>query len=295
MANLRDLRARKKTVQATKKITAAMKMIAAAKLRRAQKRAQDARPYVQLMSKMLKDLLEANAKNDIPPLLAGHAQEDAHLIIVATSNRGLCGGFNSHIVKEAKRKIASLLRQGKQVKIICVGKRGRDQLRQEYGTYILETYDAHDKPVYADAERLAKRVISLFEHGEIDCCTLYYNKFLSALAYEPRHLSLIPFTPLDEDLKDTSSEKSALSSIYEYEPDQEVVLTKLIPENLCVQLYRAFLENAASEQGARMTAMDGATRNAGDMIHSLDLIINRTRQANITRELVEIIAGAEAI
>lgn len=296
MSNLRDLRARKRSVQATRKITAAMKMIAAAKLNKAQKRAQDARPYARLMSAMLNDLLSTGYQEQGPSLLWGSGQDKTHLVVVAASNRGLCGGFNSQIVREAKKYILTEIARGCQIKIICVGKRARDQLKHDFGPMILETFDAYDMPRFTDAAQISRQIISRFEAQEFDKCTLFYNKFLSALAYEPRHISLIPFTCLEEDLGvGDPSASLTQSSLYEYEPSQETVLKELLPQNLSVQLYRALLENAASEQGARMTAMDGATRNAGDMIHDLNLVINRTRQAQITRELVEIIAGAEAV
>ena len=296
MPNLRDLRARKKTVQATRKITAAMKMIAAAKLRKAQKRAQDARPYAQHMSAMIEDLRAAHAAGRDRSLLTGVTGGTTHLIIVTASNRGLCGGFNAQIVREARKLLRQEIKDGINVKIICVGKRARDQLKGEFGELILDTFDAKDTPAFYDAARISAQVVSLFAEGVFDKCTLFYNKFISALVFEPRHISLIPFSHMEETSSDAHAKvKHSDDSLYEYEPSQEAVLEELLPRNLSVQLYRAFLENAASEQGARMTAMDGATRNAGDMIHSLDLVINRTRQAHITRELVEIIAGAEAI
>lgn len=298
MSNLRDLRARKKTVQATRKITSAMKMIAAAKLRKAQKRAQDARPYAQHMSSLIEDLRTAQTVGRDRSLLTGAAGGTSHLVVVTASNRGLCGGFNTQIVREARKLIRREIQAGFVVKIICVGKRARDQLKGEFGDLILETYDAKDTPAFFEAARLSQQIVSLFEQKAFDRCTLFYNKFISALVFEPRNMSLIPFEHMDER---APSDKAAHevhthgTSLYEYEPSQEAVLEELLPRNLSVQLYRALLENAASEQGARMTAMDGATRNAGDMIHNLDLVINRTRQAHITRELVEIIAGAEAV
>jgi F-type H+-transporting ATPase subunit gamma len=296
MSNLRDLRARKRSVQATRKITSAMKMIAAAKLTKAQKRAQDARPYARLMSAMLNDLLSTGYEEQGPSLLSGTGEDKTHLLVVAASNRGLCGGFNSQIVREAKKYIPRETAAGRHIKIICVGKRARDQLKQDYGHLILETFNAYDMPRFMDATHLSQHIITRFQAQEFDKCTLFYNKFLSALVYEPRHIALIPFTPLDEDIvSQDETIVGAQNSLYEYEPTQETVLKELLPQNLSVQLYRALLENAASEQGARMTAMDGATRNAGDMIHHLNLVINRTRQAQITSELVEIIAGAEAV
>ena len=315
MANLKDLRARKKSVQATRKITAAMKMIAAAKLQKAQRRAEDARPYAQLMTSIMEDLLETRTRQtEGPALLSGTGRKDTHLFVVATSNRGLCGGFNSQVVRVARNMIEKELAEGRRIKIICIGHKGREQLKRDFGTHIIETVSAFGAPAFSNAAAVSQKVISLFEAGEFDLCTLFYNKFISVLNNEPVSQQLIPFTPplsggnRGKSLSNQQSQqsrqsqqnnpgeaKASLSSLYEYEPDKEAVLEELLPRNLSVQLYRALLENTASEHAARMTAMDGATRNAGDMIHNLNLVLNRTRQAQITMELTEIISGAEAL
>lgn len=302
MPNLKDLRARKKSVQATRKITAAMKMIAAAKLQKAQKRAEDSRPYARLMTNMMTDLLEARTREtEGPALLSGTGRKDTHLIVIATSNRGLCGGFNSQVVRMAKKTIEKEIAQGRTVKILCIGRKGREQLKRDFGAAILETVPSYDVPVFMNATSLSQKILSLFEDRAFDICTLFYNRFISALTNKPIAQQLIPFSPPEEG-KDRAkggqqkeTEGIALSSVYEYEPNKEAVLEELLPKNLSVQLYRALLENTASEHGARMTAMDGATRNAGDMIHNLNLVLNRTRQAQITMELTEIISGAEAL
>ncbi len=299
MANLKDLRARKKSVQATRKITAAMKMIAAAKLQKAQKRATDARPYARLMAGIMEDLLQARTRqSEGPPLLSGTGKDNVHLFVVVTSNRGLCGGFNSQVVRVARRSLERAVAEGKKIKIICIGRKGREQLKREFGSQIVETLPAFDTPSFPDAMDICQKIISYFEAGDFDFCTLFYNKFISALNNQAVAQQLIPFVSLEEDLRDRKEEKVSqthLSSLYEYEPSKETVLEELLPRNLSVQLYRALLESTASEHGARMTAMDGATRNAGDMIHKLNLVINRTRQAQITMELTEIISGAEAL
>lgn len=308
MANLKDLRARKKSVQATRKITAAMKMIAAAKLQKAQKRAEDARPYAQLMTQIMEDLLESRTRQvQGPALLVGTGEKKVHLFVVATSNRGLCGGFNSQVVKLARLKIEKTLTEGGHVKIICIGRKARDQLKRDYAPHILETVPTFENPAFSNATTLSQKVIALFEAKEFDVCTLLYNKFISVLTNKPVAQQLIPFSPTSHDFKDSfkgqqrdtkepdSNPPQSLSSLYEYEPNKEAVLQELLPRNLSVQFYRALLESTASEHAARMTAMDGATRNAGDMIHNLDLILNRTRQAQITMELTEIISGAEAL
>lgn len=302
MPNLKDLRARKKSVQATRKITAAMKMIAAAKLQKAQKRAEDSRPYARLMTNMMRDLLEARTRQtEGPALLSGTGKKDTHLFIVATSNRGLCGGFNSQVVRMARKQIEEEASQGRTIKIICVGRKGNEQLKRDFGGAIIEVVPSFDAPVFPNATSLSQKILSLFEEGEFDVCTLFYNQFISALTNEPVAQQLIPFAPPEEKRtvlsrrQEEKKDEIALASIYEYEPNKEAVLEELLPRNLSVQIYRALLENTASEHGSRMTAMDGATRNAGDMIHNLNLVLNRTRQAQITMELTEIISGAEAL
>ena len=292
MASLKDLRNRIGSVKQTQKITSAMKMVAAAKLRRAQEQAEAARPYADRMERMLGSLAESlQGSENAPALLAGTGSDQTHLLIVATADRGLCGAFNSSIVRQARLSIAELQNQGKTVKLLCVGRKGRDQLRRTHGGMIVDTIEDIGRPrlTYAGADSIAGRVIGMFDEGAFDVCTIVYNRFKSAISQEVTTQQLVPFP--------TSSvaEGDELKAIYEFEPSEEAILESLLPRNLAVQLFRALLENAASEQGARMTAMDNATRNAGDMIDQLTLNYNRTRQAQITKELIEIISGAEAL
>lgn len=304
MPSLKSLRSRIKSVQSTKKITAAMKMIAAAKLRKAQEKAQAARPYAVYMAQILGDL--SSAQKDLknaPKLLMGNGNNQRHLILVLTSNRGLCGGFNSSIVRKAKSLALDLKQQGKEVMFYCIGRKSYDQLRREFESAILARKSAFTNPAYADADAITRDLIKRFDHGEFDVCSLVYNRFISPLKQEVTVHRLIPFTPLADDFKlfklntpiGSSHQGTGIKSVYEYEPDQDEVLHALLPKNITVQLFRALLENGASEHGARMAAMDGATRNANDMIRNLTLTFNRTRQAYITKELIEIISGAEAL
>jgi len=291
MPSLKSLRSRINSVKSTQKITSAMKMVAAAKLRRAQEQAEAARPFAERMSRMLGSLASSLAGAEgAPPLLAGTGKSDVHLVVVATSDRGLCGAFNSSIVRDARQLIRQLQSEGKTVKILCVGRKGRDQLRRDYGRLIVETMEEVGRRSlsFADAQRITDRILAMFEAGEFDVCTIIYNRFKSAISQVVTRQQVIPF-PLEA----ASGEEAG--AVYEYEPSEEEILAALLPRNLAVQIYRALLENAASEQGARMTAMDNATRNAGDMIRKLTLNYNRTRQAAITKELIEIISGAEAV
>lgn len=292
MPSLKTFRLRIRSVQSTQKITKAMKMVAAAKLRRAQEAAQAGRPYAQAMDRMLASLATGMlGKAGAPRLLAGTGSDKVHLLIVATADRGLCGGFNSSIVREARRAIRSLQAEGKTVKILTVGRKGREQLRRDYGSLIVDQISDLGKPRlgFADARRVADRVLEMFEAGEFDVATIIYNRFRSAISQILTRQQIIPpAVPAAE-------AGGGASSQYEFEPDEETILTELLPRNLAVQIYRALLENAASEQGARMTAMDNASRNAGDMIKKLTLQMNRSRQATITKELIEIISGAEAV
>jgi F-type H+-transporting ATPase subunit gamma len=293
MPSLKDLRIRINSVKSTQKITSAMKMVAAAKLRRAQERAEAARPYAERMERVLKSLAGSMAGQEgAPALLAGTGRDAVHLVVVMTSDRGLCGGFNSTIARGARRLIRDLRAGGKQVKILCVGRKGRDQLRRDFGTLIIGTIEEIAKPrlTYEAADRVARRIATMFEAGEFDVCTIIYNRFKSAMTQIVTTLQLIPFTA-----DDTPQETGSSSASYEYEPDEATILAELLPNNLSVQIYKALLENGASEEGARMTAMDSATRNAGEMIDRLTLTYNRTRQAQITKELIEIISGAEAV
>ncbi len=293
MPSLKEFRNRIASVKSTRKITRAMQMVAASKLKRAQDAAQSARPYAEKMAKVIGGLAGSVAGNPgAPRLLSGTGSENEQLIIVATADRGLCGGFNTNIVRRARRLIDSLTKEGKQVKILCVGRKGRDQLKRLYGKQIIDTIELSGvkRIGFSNAESIGQRVLDLFESGEFDVATIVYSKFKSVISQEPTVQRLIP-APVDES-EDFSAGGGA---IYEYEPDEAEILAELLPRNVSVQIFRALLENAASEQGARMSAMDSATRNAGDVIDRLTLQYNRTRQAMITTELIEIISGAEAL
>ena len=291
MASLKDMRVRIAATKATQKITKAMQMVAASKLRRAQVAAEAARPYAERMSKVLGSIAAAVAGSDSAPrLLAGTGNDKVHLLVVCTAERGLCGPFNSSIVRLARERINSLVGQGKVVKILCVGRKGQDQLRRVYGKHIIETIELRGiKQIgFEQAEMVAKKIVALFDAGEFDVCTLFFSRFKSVIAQIPTAQQIIP--PVFEATKETGA-----VAAYDYEPDEEDILADLLPRNLSVQVFRALLENAASEQGARMSAMDNATRNAGEMIRKQTLTYNRTRQAMITKELIEIISGAEAL
>lgn len=291
MANLKDLKARIGSVKSTQKITKAMQMVAAAKLRRAQEAARAASPYAKAMEGMLNSLASRIDSNNAPALLVGNGKSNIHLLVIMSSDRGLCGGFNTAIIKEAKRQIASLTAQGKTVKVISVGKKGFEQLKADYQSNIIHRSDAASQKTvsYEDASEVSQKILSAFESGEIDTCSMVFNKFKSAISQVVTTQKLIPLdTGEPQEVENTNA-------VYEFEPSEEAILTELLPKNLAVQIFSALLENAASEQGARMTAMDNATRNAGDMIKKLTLVYNRTRQAAITSELIEIISGAEAV
>jgi len=295
MPSLKDLKVRITSVKSTRKITAAMKMVAAAKLRRAQEQAEAARPYAERMDRVLGSLAAGAAdRPGAPAMLAGTGKDDVHLLIVATADRGLCGGFNSSIVRAARARIRALREAGKTVKILCVGKKGNDQLRREYRDSIIGVVTDIGKPrlTFADAGDVAEKVIRMYEAGEFDICTIVYNRFQSAMTQVVTLQQLIPFAPPGAK---EGEEAAGADALYEYEPEESEILDALLPRNISVQVYRALLENAASEQGARMTAMDSATRNAGDMIDRLSIQYNRARQAAITKELIEIISGAEAL
>ena len=294
MPNLKDLKVRITSVTSTRKITAAMKMVAGAKLRRAQEQAEAARPYAERMERMLGALAAAAAgRPGAPPMLAGTGKNDVHLLIVATADRGLCGAFNSSIVRGAKARIRELGSAGKTIKIMCVGKKGLDALRREYGTLIVEVVTELGRPrlCFDDAAGVADKVTAMFEAGEFDVCTVFYNHFKSAMTQIVTAQQLIPFAPV----KPGDGDAANNDTVYEYEPEEAEILDALLPRNISIQIYRALLENAASEQGARMAAMDSATRNAGEMIDNLTIQYNRARQAAITKELIEIISGAEAL
>lgn len=293
MPNLKSLKVRIASVKSTQKITKAMKMVAAAKLRRAQERAQAAEPYADRMNRMLVTLA-SNVKGDnAPALLGGTGKSTKHLLIVATSDRGLCGAFNSSIVRAVRREVAFLKGQGKSVTLFCIGKKGYEQLKSQFSDIIVERIEGLSKKQigYEDAESIAQTIIRRFEQEEFDVCSIVYNKFISAISQQVTKQQLVPLEWVTT--QETPTPGSA--AVYEFEPSEERILTDLLPRNLAVQILHALLENTASEQGARMSAMDNATRNAGDMIKRLTLVYNRTRQAAITKELIEIISGAEAV
>lgn len=291
MPSLKSLRVRITSVKSTQKITKAMQLVAAAKLRRAQMAAEFARPYAERMAEVLTSLA-ANIGDSTagPKLLAGTGRDQVHLLIVATAERGLCGGFNTQIARLARDKVETLRAQGKTVKILCVGRKGRDALRRLYGDLIIETIEfAGLRQIgFAQAQTVADRVLALFEAGQFDVATLFYSRFKSVISQIPTATQLIPATI-------EAAAPGASRAVYDYEPEEEQILASLLPRNVAVQIFRALLENNAGFYGAQMSAMDSATRNAGEMIKKLTLVFNRTRQAMITKELIEIISGAEAL
>lgn len=289
MPSLKDLRNRIASVKATQKITKAMQMVAAAKLRRAQTAAEAARPYAERMETVLANLASGVSGSSAPRLIAGTGSDKVHLLLVCTAERGLCGAFNSSISRLARDKALALKAEGKTVKIICVGKKGYDILRRQFANEIIEFIDLREfKQVgFANAEAIAQNVLARFDNGEFDVATLFFSKFKSVIAQIPTAQRIIP-AEIPEGTKQTDA-------VYDYEPEESEILETLLPRNLTVQVLRALLENAASEQGARMSAMDSATRNAGEMIKKQTTLYNRSRQAMITKELIEIISGAEAL
>ena len=294
MPSLKDMRARMNSVRQTRKITSAMKLVAASKLRRAQEQAEASRPFAERMTAMLQNLAAGVVGlPDAPPLLAGTGKDEVHLLIVMTAERGLCGGFNSNIAKLARADAYRLMAAGKTVKIMTVGRKGADNLRRDLGKNIVERIDFQGvkQLTFAHAEAVAKKVLDMFEAGEFDVATLYFSEFKSVISQKPTALQLIPASIATSS---AGAEKGS-TAIYEYEPSEEEVLSFLLTRNIATQIFRGLLENAASEQGSRMSAMDSATRNAGDMINKLTIKYNRQRQANITKELIEIISGAEAL
>ncbi len=294
MASLKDLRNRIASVKATQKITKAMQMVAAAKLRKAQVAAEAARPYSERMAKVMANISAGMEGSDnAPKLMAGTGNDQTHLLVVATAERGLCGGFNSSIARLARDHARSLLADGKQVKILCVGKKGFDALKMEFSDILLDviTFREIKNIGFVQANQVATQVLSMFDDGDFDVCTLFFSEFESVISQIPTSQQLIPANVTTEE--DASDEDQDV--FYEYEPSEEEILEDLLPRNISVQIFRAILENAASEQGARMSAMDNATRNAGEMIDKLTLSFNRQRQAQITKELIEIISGAEAL
>jgi len=293
MPSLKSLKLRIRSVKSTQKITKAMKMVAASKLRRAREAAEAARPYAERMEAMVASLAAGLGETDDAPLLMmGTGRDDKHLIVVATSDRGLCGAFNSTIVRAVRQKVRALQNEGKEVRLFCVGRKGAEMLESEFGSIMIgRMSDIARKTVgYSVAERIGVEVVELYERESFDVCHIIYNRFLSAISQKVTWQQLIPLPK-----PDAAVLASVADSQYEYEPDEQEILRDLLPRNLSMQVFRALLENSASEQGARMTAMDNATRNAGDMIKKLTLQYNRSRQAAITKELIEIISGAEAV
>ncbi|MGK9167998.1 F0F1 ATP synthase subunit gamma [Inquilinus limosus] len=292
MPSLKDLRNRISSVKSTQKITAAMKMVAASKLRRAQEQAEAGRPFADRMERMLVGLAAgAKTAGQGPKLIAGTGKSDVHLLLVVTSDRGLAGAFNATVLRETRKQIRELQGLGKTVKLFTIGRKGRDALRRDHAGLIVESVIDIGRPKlgFADADAIATRILAMFEAGEFDVCSVVYNKFKSAISQIITVQQLVPVAI------PAVTEATASNIVYEFEPSEEQILAELLPRNLAIQVYKALLESAASEQGARMTAMDNATRNAGDMIKRLTLVYNRTRQAYITKELIEIISGAEAV
>jgi len=295
MPSLKDLRTRISSVKATQKITKAMQMVAAAKLRRAQMAAEAARPYAERMDAVLANVAAGQAGGG-PALLAGTGKDDVHLLVVCTAERGLCGAFNSSIVRLARDRAVSLMAQGKTVKILCVGKKGYDQLRRQFEKQIIELIELRSVRYigFTNAAEIARNVIARYDGGEFDVATLFFSRFRSVILQIPTALQIIP-AQIPAAAASAAPVAIKDQAVYEYEPEENEILASLLPRNIAVQVFRALLENAASEQGARMSSMDNATRNAGDMIKKQTIVYNRSRQAMITKELIEIISGAEAL
>ncbi len=292
MPSLDDLKKRIKSVKSTQKITKAMKMVAAAKLRKAQENAERSRPYSQKMQNIILNLTKSVSDSEnAPKLLVGTGKDKTCLCVVLTADRGLCGGFNSNICKLAKSNFKDILNEGKNLKIITVGTKGYDQIKREFGKYVIKKFSFKEKKQisFNEAEIIGKEIIDLFNKGEFDKCILFYNNFKNVITQIPQAQQIIPAENKSKD----KVEESSLS--YEFEPEEDEILEDLLPKNISTQVFKAFLENAASEQGSRMTAMDNATRNAGDLVDKLTINYNRSRQASITKELIEIISGAESL
>ena len=302
MANLKELKTRISSVKSTQKITSAMKMVAASRLKRAQEVAEASRPYAERMERMVVSLMEnQNPIEGAPMLLAHNAASEKYLFVLITSDRGLCGGFNSNICREIRKQVRDLINAGKTVKLLCVGKKGRDQLKSEFDSSIIKTYEGIGRSgvKLSEADLLANDLIEMSDAGEYDVCVVVYNKFVSAITQTVTSQQVVPIdlAKMEEMAEEGESltVKDDVSAVYEYEPSEQDILAQLLPSNLRTQMFRALLESSASEHGARMSAMDNATRNAGEMIEGLTLTYNRTRQAKITSELIEIISGAEAL
>ena len=291
MPSLDDLRKRIKSVKSTQKITKAMKMVAAAKLRKAQENAEKGRPYSEKMNNIILNLSNSiSDKENAPKLLVGTGNKKNYLCVVLTADRGLCGGFNTNIVKKAKSFFDKIIAEGKSLKIINVGSKGYDQLKRVYGNQIIEKISFKDSKIanYLDAEIVGKKIIELFEKNEFDVCTIFYNQFKNVITQIPQEQQIIP-------LKSSKVKENAVDDNYEFEPEEDEILSNLLPKNISTQIFKAMLENSASEQGSRMSAMDSATRNAGELVDKLTINYNRSRQAAITKELIEIISGAESL
>ena len=294
MPSLDDLKKRIKSVKSTQKITKAMKMVAAAKLRKAQENAEKGRPYSKKMQNIILNLTKSiSDPENAPKLLVGTGKDQVYLCVVLTSDRGLCGGFNSNICKLAKTNFKKLLSEGKEIKIITVGSKGLDQIKREYGKYVIKKLNFKNKKQisFNEAEIVGKEIIELFNKDEFDKCIIFYNNFKNVITQIPQAQQIIPAEKIESNDRDKTEEKLS----YEFEPDEDEILEDLLPKNISTQVFKALLENAASEQGSRMTAMDNATRNAGDLVDKLTINYNRSRQASITKELIEIISGAESL
>ena len=294
MPSLDDLKKRISSVKSTQKITKAMKMVAAAKLRKAQESAESGRPFSEKMSNVILNLSNSIAdKNNASKFLAGTGKDNVHLCVVITADRGLCGGFNTNICRTAKNYFEKIIKGGKTLKIFTVGYKGHEQLKRAYGSYIVEkiNFKGFKKITYKEAEEIGNKIIKLFNENQFDVCKIFYNKFKNVITQIPQEQQIIPI----ENIKNKKEEERKSENFYEFEPEENEILNDLLPRNISTQIFKAFLENAASEQGSRMTAMDNATRNAGDLVDKLTITYNRSRQAAITKELIEIISGAESL
>jgi len=292
MPSLDDLKKRISSVKSTQKITKAMKMVAAAKLRRAQESAEKGRPFSEKMNNIILNLSSSILdKENASKFLVGTGKDNIHLCVVITADRGLCGGFNTNICKKAKNDFEKIIKEGKTLKIFTVGSKGYDQLKRNYGSYITENlnFKGFKKITYKDAEEIGKKIIKLFNESQFDVCKIYYNKFKNVITQIPQAQQIIPVEKIKKE------EEKKIENFYEFEPEENEILDDLLPRNISTQIFKAILENAASEQGSRMTAMDNATRNAGDLVEKLTITYNRSRQAAITKELIEIISGAESL
>ncbi len=294
MPSLDDLKKRISSVKSTQKITKAMKMVAAAKLRKAQESAESGRPFSEKMNNVILNLSNSiEDKNNASKLLAGTGKDNVHLCVVITADRGLCGGFNTNICRTAKNYFEKIIKGGKTLKIFTVGYKGHEQLKRAYGSYIVEkiNFKGFKKITYKEAEEIGNKIIKLFNENQFDVCKIFYNKFKNVITQIPQEQQIIPI----ENIKNKKEEERKSENFYEFEPEENEILDDLLPRNISTQIFKAFLENAASEQGSRMTAMDNATRNAGDLVDKLTITYNRSRQAAITKELIEIISGAESL